>query len=386
MPRGQRPGSLYPLLVRSFAVANMSLMGDPIFQADLLLAMRGKRLTKVAIVVAIVALAWQLWPEFTTRLLLHVAHAGICLIGALGHAARAVCLLATTMLTAMQSGPSVEGEVVTITGASSGIGAALAVQMAARKARLVLGARRGDALETVAALCRRAGAIHVSTVLYDAAIPDHAEKLVQHALETHGRLDVLVLNAGIGGQWANFSDLTGLENLERVMRVNYLGYVRATRAALPALMESKGKLMVVSSMYGHLAAPYQPGYSASKHAVQGFFDSLRPELARRGVSVSVHSPGGVATKVTEKFLSARSDPVALQAPAVFLAAPEACAASILYCLDHRLPQCFFPAYADLFAFVRMAWGTTIFDSAFYGLVETYFQHGIMALSAVDATT
>jgi short-subunit dehydrogenase len=186
---------------------------------------------------------------------------------------------------------------IIITGASSGIGADMARLLAARNTSLVLAARRLDKLEIVAQECRDAGAKQVLVVAYDAADEDAGVALINYTLRHLGRLDTLILNAGMAGPWAKMADLPDLTSLYRLMNVNYWGYVRATHAALPALAASHGRLVAVSSFYGRIPAPYQAGYSATKHAMQGFFNTLRPELAAEDVSVTVHLPGGIATEV-----------------------------------------------------------------------------------------
>ena len=167
--------------------------------------------------------------------------------------------------------------VVIITGASSGIGRELAHQLAERGAWLCLAARDTDRLEAVADLCahRSGRAIAVPT---DVAQRQQCEDLVARTVEEFGRLDTLINNAGIT-MWALFEELQDLEPLERIMQVNYFGSVYCTYAALPHLKESQGRLVAVASLTGKAGVPTRSGYAASKHAMVGFFDTLRIELA-----------------------------------------------------------------------------------------------------------
>jgi NAD(P)-dependent dehydrogenase (short-subunit alcohol dehydrogenase family) len=130
----------------------------------------------------------------------------------------------------------------------------------------------------------------------DVTDPEACGRAVARAVEAFGGLDALVNNAGIS-MWARFDQVTDLSLFERIMRVNYLGAVYCTWHALPHLRRSDGLLVAVSSLTGKTGVPSRTGYAASKHALQGFFDSLRVELRRTGVDVLVVSPGFVATDI-----------------------------------------------------------------------------------------
>jgi NAD(P)-dependent dehydrogenase (short-subunit alcohol dehydrogenase family) len=188
---------------------------------------------------------------------------------------------------------------IVLTGASSGIGRALALQLAEQGAWLALAARSADELEAVAAECRaRGAAAGARAIAVPTDVGDEAQcrALVARAVDELGRVDTLVNNAGIS-MWARFDALTDLSGLERIMRVNYFGAVWCTHAALPHLKRARGRIVGVSSLTGKTGVPTRTGYAASKHAMAGFFDSLRIELADDGVSVTMIYPGFVATGV-----------------------------------------------------------------------------------------
>src|SRR5882672_9617170 len=187
--------------------------------------------------------------------------------------------------------------VVAITGASKGIGAELARQLAGKGARLVLAARNEKELDAVAEICRKRGA-SVVTIKADVAIERDCQAIVAGAVLAFGRLDTLVNNAG-ASMWARFEDIHDMSILERIMQVNYMGAVYCTHHALPHLRESKGRLIGVASLAGRTGVPTRTGYSASKHAMTGFFDSLRIELEGSGVTVTMIYPGFVATGIRE---------------------------------------------------------------------------------------
>jgi len=184
-------------------------------------------------------------------------------------------------------------QVVIITGASSGIGWELALQLADQGAWLVLAARHADKLAELAQACRERGgrALDVPT---DVTQPEACQALVTRALAAFSRIDMLVNNAGIS-MWARFDEVTDLSIFEKIIRINYLGSMYCTFYALPYLKQSHGRIVAISSLTGKTGVPLRSGYAASKHAVVGFFDSLRIELDGTGVSVTLVYPGFVST-------------------------------------------------------------------------------------------
>jgi short-subunit dehydrogenase len=184
-------------------------------------------------------------------------------------------------------------QVVIITGASSGIGRAMALQLAGQGAKLVLAARRVDLLERVAAECRQLGteALPVQTDISDEA---QCRSLVERTIEKFGRLDLLVNNAGLA-VIAIFEDLPDLHLFKHTMDVNFYGNVYCCYYAIPYLKRTRGRILAISSLGGKAALPYNSPYISSKYALHGFYDTLRMELMQYGVSVSVICPSWVVT-------------------------------------------------------------------------------------------
>lgn len=193
-----------------------------------------------------------------------------------------------------------------ITGASSGIGRELAYQLAERGAWLALAARSVERLEETAAECERRGgrAALIPTDVRDAV---QCRSLVEQTAAAYGRIDTLVNNAGIS-MWTYFEELDDLSHYEEIMRVNYLGSVYTTYYALPYLKQTQGRIVAISSLTGKTGVPTRSGYAASKHAMVGFFDSLRIELAGTGVSVTTIYPGFVATEIRERAINPAGQP------------------------------------------------------------------------------
>ena len=226
------------------------------------------------------------------------------------------------------------GKVVVITGASSGIGRALALALAPQRPRLVLAARDAARLEEVAGECRGKGA-EALVVPTDVSAEPACRALVERTVGTLGGLDVLVNNAGIG-MLARFDETGDLSVYETLMRVNYLSCVYLTHHALPHLKRSRGQIVVVASVAGLTGVPTRTGYAASKHAVFGLFDSLRIELEGTGVSVTMVAPDFVRTEIHRRAFGPGGTPTGkspLQESRIMTA--EACAALILPAMERR---------------------------------------------------
>ncbi|MEZ4671276.1 MAG: SDR family oxidoreductase [Anaerolineae bacterium] len=199
-----------------------------------------------------------------------------------------------------------QDNVTIITGASSGIGEALAYELARQGAWLVLGARRLDNLETIAANCREMGGKALA-VQADVSQQADCEKLVRTAVDNYGRVDTLVNNAGIT-MWARFADLKDPALIEQIMKVNFLGAVYCTYYALPYLKQTQGRIANISSMADKLIAPGNTGYVASKHAMEAFYESLRAEVVDDGVSITMLYLGFVDTGFAGRMLDKDGQP------------------------------------------------------------------------------
>lgn len=186
------------------------------------------------------------------------------------------------------------GQVVIVTGASSGIGAATAIELARRGAKVVLAARRREELAGIERTITDSGggALAIPTDVTD---EEQLRRLVEQVHAVYGRVDVLVNNAGIGGNGALAE--TPPEEIARTLTVNLLAAMLATRAVLPGMIERRhGAIVSVASVAGHVAVG--PVYSATKFGLRGFALSLRRELHGTGVTVSLVSPGFIRTPLT----------------------------------------------------------------------------------------
>lgn len=196
-----------------------------------------------------------------------------------------------------------KGKVIVITGASSGIGRALAVECARRGARLALAARRIERLDELKAELPDTEVLAIQT---DVTSETDCERLIDQTIHHYGSIDVLVNNAGLSMR-ALFDEVD-LKSFKRVMDVNFYGTVYCTKFALPHLIRSRGSLVGIISIAGHVGLPARTAYSASKFAVRGFLDTIRLENLHTGLHVLVAAPGFTASEVRKSALTADGTP------------------------------------------------------------------------------
>ncbi|MCO6499725.1 MAG: SDR family oxidoreductase [Vicingus serpentipes] len=191
------------------------------------------------------------------------------------------------------------GKVVIITGASSGIGKACALEFSKKGATVVLAARNKEKLELVVEELKEVGKNNLA-IQCDVSKEEDCKRLIEETVEKYQKIDVLINNAGISMR-AIFNE-TALSVIKKVMDINFWGTVFCTKYALPYLLKSKGSIVGVSSIAGYLGLPARTGYSASKYAMQGFLDALRTENLRTGLHVMVACPSFTASNIRNTAL------------------------------------------------------------------------------------
>ena len=193
-----------------------------------------------------------------------------------------------------------KNKVVLITGSSSGIGKALAELFAQKGAKVVVSGRDEQRVhEVVDAIISKGGT--ATGILADVAKQEDCSRLIKQSVDTYGKLDILINNAGISMR-ALFND-TDVTVLQRLMNVNFWGTVNCTKEGLPHILKSKGSIVGVSSIAGYRGLPGRTGYSASKFAMHGFLESLRTELLKTGVHVLLACPGFTASNIRNTALT-----------------------------------------------------------------------------------
>ncbi|MBK6931817.1 MAG: SDR family oxidoreductase [Saprospirales bacterium] len=192
---------------------------------------------------------------------------------------------------------------VWITGASSGIGEALAYAFAAQGAHLVLSARNGQELQRVAATAAEKGRGNILIQPLDLARHDSIPGIVADVLRQVGKVDILIHCGGISQRSRALDTPLAVE--KRLMDVNYFGAIALTKAVLPSMLTHQlGHIVTITSVTGKFGSPLRSAYAASKHALHGYFDSLRAELGNTPVQVTLICPGFVRTNISKNALTA----------------------------------------------------------------------------------
>lgn len=200
---------------------------------------------------------------------------------------------------------SFANKVVWITGASSGIGKALALELSKREALLVLSSRNEKSLLEVKELCEYPEKVHVLEL--DLIDYQKMDVKVEKALSFYGRIDILVNNGGVSQR--SLAKDTQIEVDERIMDINYLGTIALTKSVLPHFIKrQEGQIVVTTSIVGKIGTPLRSSYAASKHALHGFFDSLRAEIFNDHIDVTLICPGFVTTNISKNALTGDGSP------------------------------------------------------------------------------
>jgi len=193
-----------------------------------------------------------------------------------------------------------QNKVIWITGASSGIGRALAIELSNQDALLIISARSKVALEVVKKSCKNPSNVWV--LPQDLEVHSSFVKITATAIQIFGRIDILVNNGGISQR--SLAIETNISVDKRIMEVNYTGTVALTKTILPHFIENKkGQFVVTTSMVGLIGTPLRSSYAASKHALHGFFDSLRAEISAYNIAVTLICPGFVSTNISMNALT-----------------------------------------------------------------------------------
>lgn len=196
----------------------------------------------------------------------------------------------------------IQNSVIWITGASSGIGEELSYQLAKKGVSLILSARRKNELERVAGNCSKEAQGKIQILPLDLEKPDSLKLSVEAALQFFGHVDIMINNGGISQR--SLAKDTEMEVYRRLMETNYFGSVALSQYLLPEFIKRKsGHFVVVTSIVGKIGSPYRSGYAASKHALHGYYDSLRAEHHMDSIKVSIICPGWTNTDVSKNALT-----------------------------------------------------------------------------------
>lgn len=193
-----------------------------------------------------------------------------------------------------------EDKVVWITGASSGVGESMVYAFNNEKSRIIISARRENELERVKNNCKQKENVYILPL--DLEKHNELPKRTKEAIKAFGRVDILFNNGGISQR--SYAKDTVFDVDKRLMNINYLGQICITKALLPSMINNKsGHIVVMSSLVGKFGSPLRSAYSASKHALHGFFDSLRAEVHDNNIKVTIICSGYIKTNIARNALT-----------------------------------------------------------------------------------
>lgn len=245
---------------------------------------------------------------------------------------------------------SLQNQVIWITGASSGIGEFLAYALAKRGAWLILSARRKNELERVKGNCPPEAQSHIKLLPLDLAQTATLPLCTEAAIQLFGHIDILINNGGISQR--SLAKETTLDVDRQLMEVDYFGTVALTKSLLPHFLKRKaGHFVTVSSVMGIIGTPYRSGYAAAKHALHGFFDSLRAELwsESKNIHVTLICPGWIRTNVTYHALTGTGEPLnQMDASTDAGMAPEKFASRMIRAIEKRKREAYIGGSKELF--------------------------------------
>jgi short-subunit dehydrogenase len=244
---------------------------------------------------------------------------------------------------------SLSAKVVWITGASSGIGEALTIELAKKGVRLILSARRKEELERVKGNCIATSQPNIRILPLDLAKANTLQLSTEAAIQLFGHIDILINNGGVTQR--SLAKETKLEVDRQIMEVDYFGTVALTKFLLPHFLKRKsGHFVVTSSVMGMIGTPYRSGYAAAKHALHGFFDSLRAEVWKENVFVTLICPGWVRTNVTINALTGDGSELnEMDNTTEHGLSPEQCAKKFIRAIEKRKEEVYIGGMKEIFA-------------------------------------
>jgi short-subunit dehydrogenase len=244
---------------------------------------------------------------------------------------------------------SVTNKVIWITGASSGIGEALAYELAKKGTKLILSARRKQELERVKGNCPASVQPDIRVLPLDLAQSSTLKLCTDAAVQLFGHVDVLINNGGVSQR--SLAKDTALEVDRALMEVDYFGAVVLTKFLLPHFLKRKsGHFVITSSVMGIIGTPYRSGYAAAKHALHGFFDSLRAEVWREDIFVTLICPGWVRTNITLNAVTGDGSKLnEMDETTSRGLSPDYCASRIIAAIEKRKEEVYIGGSKEVFA-------------------------------------
>ena len=260
----------------------------------------------------------------------------------------------------------ITNKVIWVTGASSGIGEALVYELARKKGvKLILSSRRKEELERVKGNCAQPVQASIRVLPFDLAQSDTLKLNVEAAVQLFGHIDILINNGGISQR--SLAKETQLSVDRQVMEVDYFGTIALTKYLLPYFLKRKvGHFVTVSSVMGIIGTPYRSGYAAAKHALHGFFDSLRAELWKesKSIYVTIICPGWVHTNVTLNALTGDGSKLSKMDKTTERGLPpKLCAEKIIEAIQSKKQEVYIGGAKEVFAVYLKRFFPKLFSKA-----------------------
>lgn len=264
----------------------------------------------------------------------------------------AICMLLILLFMTVFEMGLVKNKVVWVTGASSGIGEALAYQLSKKGARLILSSRRKEELERVKGNCGINSQATIAILPLDLEQSAALNISAEAAIQVFGHVDVLINNGGISQR--SFVADTSMAVFRRLMEVNYFGTIALTKYLLPHFIHrGQGHFVNISSLTGKFGTPYRSGYAASKHALHGFFEALRAEHHKDHIAVTMICPGFIRTPLTLSALKADGEPLNKMDEAQFTGKPaDWCAKKIIAAIEKNKEEVYIGGREVLGVFIK----------------------------------
>jgi short-subunit dehydrogenase len=245
--------------------------------------------------------------------------------------------------------PSLSSKIIWITGASSGIGEALAYELSKKRAHIILSARRKEELERVKGNCIASSQHNIRILPIDLAQANTLQLSTEAAIQLFGHIDILINNGGISQRSLAKETLLAVDR--EVMEIDYFGTIALTKYLLPHFLKRKsGHYVITSSVMGMIGTPFRSGYAAAKHALHGFFDSLRAEIWRDNIFVTLICPGWIRTNITLSALTGDGSKLnEMDKTTDQGLSPEQCAKKIIRAIEKRKEEVYIGGAKEVFA-------------------------------------
>jgi len=257
----------------------------------------------------------------------------------------------------------VDGKIIWLTGASSGIGEEMAYQLCSKGAKLIISARRVEELERVKKNCKGSYSDDIKVLQLDLSKAEELSEKANQAEKYFGRIDILINNGGIS-QRALVVD-TEMSVYRKIMEVDYFGPIQLSKLVLPGMLKQKsGQHIVITSATGLISTPYRSAYASAKHALHGFYDALHAEVYDQNIRVTLIAPGYIQTNVSYNALTGSGKPQHQHDEAIKKGlTPQKAVNKIIRAIEKEKEELYFGGLKEMVAIYLKRWSPGLFAKA-----------------------